>query len=629
MTDKKNKRFKWSDSVRDAKRLILAHRSHLAVGGALMLINRLVGFVLPASSKYIVDEVLIKGRRELLVIIALAAGAATLAQTVTSFLMTLTLGAATQRAIIEMRKNIQAHVGRLPIRYFDSTQSGNLISRIMNDADGLRNLIGGGLLELVGSMITGMIAVGALFYLNWRLTALTLVILLAFTRGMSYGFRKLKPLFRERAEIYSRITGRLAEFLGGIRIVKVYTAEKREELVFARLSHSLLRNIKKSMIGLSMVNASSSVVIGAVSLVIIIIGGNSILSGRMTLGDLMMYIFFSGLMAAPLTGLANIGSQVTEAFAGLDRIRELMKMPSEDAEDSSKEAIDEIQGEVVFENVCFEYDPGAPVLKNISFRAPAGSTTALVGSSGSGKSTLTSLIMNFNLPISGKIKIDGRDLDTLKLHDYRSHLGVVLQDNFLFDGTIADNISFSRPQASREEVENVSRIAMSDEFIMGFDKKYDTVVGERGVKLSGGQRQRIAIARALLAEPAILILDEATSSLDSESEGLIQVGLRSLRKGRTTFVIAHRLSTIRSADQILVMESGEVVERGTHEELLAAGGRYRQLYDNQYNLEHDRFVNPGEDGVPEESVREVPVVEIEHKALRPLIHRHNSRLGGG
>jgi ABC-type multidrug transport system fused ATPase/permease subunit len=344
----------------------------------------------------------------------------------------------------------------------------------------------------------------------------------------------------------------------------------------------------------------------------------------MTLGDLLMYIFFSGLMAAPLTALAEIGTQVTEAFAGLDRIRELMKMPSEDAEDSSKEAINGIQGEVVFENVWFEYDPGAPVLKNISFRAPAGSTTALVGSSGSGKSTLTSLIMNFNRPTSGKIKIDGRDLAMLKLHDYRSHLGVVLQDNFLFDGTIAENISFSRPRASREEVENVSRIAMSDEFIMGFDKKYDTIVGERGVKLSGGQRQRIAIARALLAEPAILILDEATSSLDSESEGLIQGGLLSLRKGRTTFVIAHRLSTIRSADQILVMENGGVVERGTHEELLTAGGRYRQLYDNQYKLEHDRFVNPGEDGVPE-----VPAVEIEHKALTPPSYRHNTRLGGG
>jgi ABC-type multidrug transport system fused ATPase/permease subunit len=624
MTDKDNKRFKWSDSMRDAKRLIVAHRSHLAVGGALMLINRLVGFVLPASSKYIVDEVIIKGRKELLVIIALVAGAATLAQTVTSFLMSLTLGAATQRAIIEMRKNIQARVGHLPIRYFDSTQTGNLISRIMNDADGLRNLIGGGLLELVGSIITAIIAVGVLFYLNWRLTALTLIILLAFSGGMSYAFRKLKPLFRERAEIYSQITGRLAEYLGGIRIVKVYTAEKREELVFARLSHRLFRNIKKAMIGYSAVNASSSVVIGAISLVIIIIGGNSILSGHMTLGDLLMYIFFSGLMAAPLTALAEIGTQVTEAFAGLDRIRELMKMPSEDAEDSSKEAINEIQGEVVFENVWFEYDPGAPVLKNISFRAPAGSTTALVGSSGSGKSTLTSLIMNFNRPTSGKIKIDGRDLATLKLYDYRSRLGVVLQDNFLFDGTIAENICFSRPRASREEIENVSRVAMSDEFIMGFDKKYDTIVGERGVKLSGGQRQRIAIARALLAEPAILILDEATSSLDSESEGLIQGGLLSLRKGRTTFVIAHRLSTIRSADQILVMENGEVVERGTHEELLTAGGRYRQLYDNQYKLEHDRFVNPGEDSVPE-----VPAVEIEHKALTPLSYRHNTRLGGG
>jgi len=610
MDGEKKKGFRSSDTWREAKRLVIAHRSQLALGALLMLINRLVGLVLPASSKYIIDELVIKGRGELLLPVALAAGIATLLQAITSFLLSQVLGIAAQRAITEMRKNVQSYVERLPIRYFDSTQTGILISRIMTDAESVRNLISAGLVQLAGSIVTATISIGILFYLNWRLTTLTLIILLVFSGCLSYAFRILRPLFRERAEIYSQVMGRLTQSLGGIRIVKAYTAEKREELVFARGVHFLLRNINKSMIGVSAINASSSVVIGAIGVVMIIIGGNSVVSGRMTLGDLFMYIFFTGLMVMPLIEMVGVGAQFTEAFAGLDRIREIMNMSTEDAEDSSKEPADEIRGEVVFENVWFEYNSGEPVLRDVSFKAPAGSTTALVGSTGSGKSTLASLVLNFNRPLSGKIMVDGRNLSSIKLRDYRSHLGVVLQDNFLFDGTIAENISFSRPRASREEIQAVSRIAHCEEFIEGFDKRFDTVIGERGIRLSGGQRQRIAIARALLAEPKILILDEATSSLDSESEALIQEGLRSLRKGRTTFVIAHRLSTIRSADQILVIERGEIVECGTHDALLEAGGRYKQLYDKQYKFESDQFVNPGED-----SATDAPIAETERTAI--------------
>jgi ABC-type multidrug transport system fused ATPase/permease subunit len=612
--EKKKKPLKLSDAWREARELIFAHRWRLALGAGLMLVSRLVGLVLPASSKYIIDEVIGKQRAELLMPIALIAGAATLVQAVTSFALSQVLGVAAQRAITEMRKRVQAHVERLPIRYFDSTQTGKLISRIMTDAEGVRNLVGTGLVQLTGSIITAIIAIGVLIYLNWRLTALTIIVLLTFGGALAYAFKKLRPLFRERGEIYSEITGRLGESLGGIRIVKAYTAEKREEIIFARGVHRLFRNVKRSMTGVSAITAFSSVIIGAIGVVMIMVGGKSVLTGSMTLGDLFMYIFFTGLMAIPVIEIASIGTQITEAFAGLDRIREIMSMQTEDEEDSTRAELNAMRGEVEFEDVTFEYNPGVPVLKNISFKTAAGSTTALVGSSGSGKSTLISLVMNFNQPLSGKIKIDGSDLSKIKLRDYRSHLGVVLQDNFLFDGTVSDNISFSKPHATFAEIQAVSRIAHCEEFIEGFEKKYETIVGERGVKLSGGQRQRIAIARALLADPRILILDEATSSLDSESEALIQEGLRSLRRGRTTFVIAHRLSTIRSADQILVLEAGEIVESGTHEELLANGGRYKQLYDKQYKFERDQFINPGEDFTPE-----LPKVEIERKAPAPRL----------
>jgi ABC-type multidrug transport system fused ATPase/permease subunit len=596
----KKKRITPATAWRDARELVLAHRYRLALGMALMIVNRLVGLVLPASSKYLIDEVILKHRAEWLMPLALAAGAATLVQASSSFALSQVLGVAAQRAITEMRKSVQEHIARLPIRYFDSTQTGILISRIMTDAEGIRNLVGTGLVQLVGSLVTAAIALVVLFYLNWRLTSVTLLALTAFGACMALAFKKLRPLFRERGKINAEVTGRLTESLGGIRIVKAYAAEKREELVFARGAHRLFRNVARSMTAVSGVTAFSTIIVGAIGVILILVGGRDILAGRMTLGDFFMYMIFTGLVAMPLVEIANIGTQITEAFAGLDRIREIKRMATEDEDDAERQTCPTIVGEIAFEDVSFEYNDDTPVLKHVSFNAPAGSTTALVGSSGSGKSTLISLVMAFNRPLSGRVTVDNRDLASLRLRDYRNQLGVVLQDNFLFDGTIAENVGFSHPHATRSEIIDASRIAHCEEFINGFADGYDTIVGERGVKLSGGQRQRVAIARAILAEPRILILDEATSSLDSESEALIQDGLQSLRRGRTTFVIAHRLSTIRSADQILVLEAGEIVERGTHEELLAAGGRYKQLYDKQYRFERNQFINPGEDFTPEQ-----------------------------
>jgi subfamily B ATP-binding cassette protein MsbA len=498
-----------------------------------------------------------------------------------------------------MRKRVQEHVARLPVSYFDSTKTGVLISRIMSDAEGIRNLVGTGLVQLVGGFVTAGIAVGVLFWLNWKLTTVTLIILLLFGSGMAIFFKRLRPLFRERGKLNADVTGRLGETLGGIRIVKAYSAERRERYVFATGAHRIFRNVAASMTAISGTGAFATAIVGGIGVLMILVGGGDVLAGKMTVGDLFMYIFFTGLMAAPMVQIAAIGTQITEAFAGLDRIREIRMLATEDQEDASRTPVGDIRGDVAFEDVWFEYNPGVPVLKGITFKAPAGTTTALVGASGGGKSTLISLVMAFSRPKAGRILIDGRDLGTIRLHEFRRAIGVVLQENFLFDGTVAENIAFARPDASRAQVEAAARVAHADEFVRGFAEGYDSVVGERGIKLSGGQRQRIAIARAILADPKILILDEATSSLDSESEAQIQDGLRSLRRGRTTFVIAHRLSTIVTADQILVLESGEIVERGTHRQLLALGGRYRQLYDRQYNVEMDRFINPGEDFTPE------------------------------
>ncbi len=607
MTEKKPKP-NYSNAWREARQLVWQHRSRLAVGLTLMMLNRLAGLVLPWSSRYLIDGVIGQKRADLLGIIAAAVGAATIVQSVTSFGLSQILGVAAQRAITDMRKSIQAYVLRLPVAYFDSTKTGILISRIMTDAEGIRNLVGTGLVQLLGGLVTGTIALAVLFWLNWKLTAVSILVLAVFGGGMAYAFSRLRPLFRERGKLNAEVTGRLAETLGGIRIVKAYRSERGERLVFARGAHGLFRNVATTMTGISGVGAFAQLVIGAISVIMIVVGGRAVLAQQMTLGQLAQYVIFVGLVALPLINIASIGTQITEAFAGLDRIYELRRVTTEDADDLHRAPLGLVRGDVAFEHVTFSYKPGVPVLKDVSFRARAGSTTALVGSSGSGKSTLIGLVLAFSRPEQGRVLVDGRDLATVPLADYRTQLGVVLQDNFLFDGTVAENIAFAKPHATRREVEAVARIAHCDEFIEQFDDKYDTVVGERGVKLSGGQRQRISIARAILADPRILVLDEATSSLDSESEAKIQDGLRALRHGRTTFVIAHRLSTIRSADQILVLEGGQIVERGTHEQLLEANGRYRQLYDKQYHFERDRFINPGEDFTPEPEQVTVPPV---------------------
>jgi len=610
MDPARKKRVSASAAWREARELVWAHRRRLGIGLGLMLVSRLAGLVLPASSKWLIDDVLGEGRTDLLVPIALAAGAATVVQAVAAFGLSQILGVAAQRAIADMRKRVQAHVIRLPVRYFDSTQTGVLISRVMSDADGIRNLVGTGLVQLAGGFVTAFLGMGILFWLNWRLTTITLVVLGVFGGGMAYAFRTLRPLFRERGKINAEVTGRLTEALGGIRVVKSYTAEKREEIIFAKGAHRLFRNVAKSMTGVSATTAGSTVVVGIIGVLMIWLGGRAIIAGEMTLGDLIMYIFFIGLVAAPLVSIASIGTQITEAFAGLDRIREILDMPREMDEDADRPSIGQVRGEVAFDGVWFEYNPGQPVLRNVSFRSAPGTTTALVGSSGSGKSTLISIIMAFNHPTKGRVLVDGRDLADVKLMEYRRQVASVLQDNFLFDGTIAENVGYAKPGATLDAITAACKVAHCDEFISRFPDGYSTIVGERGIKLSGGQRQRVSIARAVLASPRVLILDEATSSLDSESEQMIQDGLNQLRSGRTTFVIAHRLSTIRSADQILVLEAGEIVERGTHDELLALEGRYRQLYDKQYQLELNRFINPGEDFTPEPEKPIVPLSRV-------------------
>jgi subfamily B ATP-binding cassette protein MsbA len=589
------KKVNYKAAWAEARKLMWQHRGSLAIGVALMLVNRLSGLVLPGSAKWLIDEVLTKGRLELLMPIAIAGGIATVLQASSSFALSQVISVAAQRAITDLRRSVQARVLRLPVSFFDSTQSGVLINRVMNDAEGIRNLIGTGIIQLVGGVLTASIALGYLFYLNWFLTACTLGFLAIFAVVMAIAFQRLRPIFRERSKIQAEVSGRLGQAMGGARVVKVYTAEKREEIVFTQGAHRLFRNIASTITGTSAIAAVSTVIIGAVGVLILTVGGRAVAAGSMTLGDLISYIFFVGLVSFPVVQMASIGTQLTEAFAGLDRIREIFETPTEDEDDAQRQLLARPDGDVVFEDVWFEYREGIPVLKDVSFTAKAGTTTALVGSSGSGKSTLISIILAFNRPMKGRVTIGGQDLATLKLRDYRSTLGVVLQDNFLFDGTIADNIAFSKPGSTKEQVREAARIANCEEFIAGFPDGYDTIVGERGVKLSGGQRQRVAIARAILADPQVLILDEATSSLDSESERQIRDALRALRSGRTTFVIAHRLSTIRSADQILVLEKGEIVERGSHRELMALRGRYKELHDTQHEIEKDLFINPGED----------------------------------
>ena len=598
MAETKKPKYDTKRAWGEARALMWEHRKSVGVGLVLMVISRGAGFVPPTSVKFLVDNVLGKGDGSKLPLLVGVVLTATIINVVTSFALSQVVSVAAQQAIAKLREDVQAHLVRLPVSFFDSTKSGVLISRVMNDPEGIRNLVGTGIIQLVGGFFSAIIALGVLFWLNWRLTSGTVVFLSIFGAGMSVAFKRLRPLFRERGAITADVTGRLAETIGGIRIVKVYTAEEREREVFRGGVQRLFKNVASTITGTSATGALGLGVVGAVSVLVMYFGGRDVLAGKMTLGDLLMYVFFIAMVTFPLIQIASIGTQITEAFAGLDRIRELKDMVTEDQEDETKAAVPTLRGDVKFEDVWFEYEKDVPVLKGVNLTVPAGTTTALVGSSGSGKSTLISLVMAFARPQKGRILIDGADLAGLKLHDYRRQLGVVMQDNFLFDGTVRDNIAFTRPDATDAQVLEVSRIANVDEFVQGFPEKYDTIVGERGVKLSGGQRQRVAIARAILADPRVLILDEATSSLDSESEQMIQEGLRKLRAGRTTFVIAHRLSTITSADQILVLEHGEIVERGNHTELLSHSGRYRDLYTRQHRIEDDRFINPGEDPIP-------------------------------
>src|SRR5438445_5111022 len=574
--------------------LIHPRRGLLALGFLLMAINRVAALVLPYSSRFLIDSVIIKRHTQLLKPLVLAVLLATLIQGVTSFSLTQLLSKAAQRLITELRQKVQAHVGRLPVSFHDSTKSGVLVSRIMSDVEGVRNLIGTCLVDLVGGLITASIALVVLFRISALMTGLAFAFLLGFAFALKKAFQTIRPIFRERGKINAEVTGRLAESLGGVRVVKGYHAEEREERVFSSGVMRLLNNVMRTLTATSIMGLSASVLLGVVGSVIMYLGARQILAGSLTIGGFFTYTLFMGFLIAPVMQIVQIGTQLTEALAGLERTHELLKESAEDRDPRRTVALPEIEGNIDFDHVSFSYDGARTVLANISFHAAPGTVTALVGSSGSGKSTTIALISAFYVPTQGAVLVDGIDLSTVRLNSYRTQLGVVLQETFLFDGTIRENVAFSRPDATEEEIMRACSIARVDEFAEGFAEKYDTIVGERGVKLSGGQRQRISIARAILAEPRILILDEATSSLDSESEQMIQQGLSYLMQGRTTFVIAHRLSTIRRADQIMVMEQGQIVERGTHAQLYAAHGRYYDLYTRQQGVEENLFLAPGE-----------------------------------
>jgi len=580
--------------------MILPRRKLLLLGMLLMAINRMSGLVLPYSTKYLIDDIIGKHRADLLAPLVLAVLSATLIQGVTSFTLTQLLSKAGQRLITELRRKVQEHVGRLSVAYYDANKSGVLVSRIMTDVEGVRNLIGTGLVEFAGGLMTAVVALVVLVRISPLMTGLTALAVGGFAFTLKQAFTKIRPIFRERGKINAEVTGRLTESLGGVRVVKGYHAEAREAEVFGGGAQRLLNNVLRSLTAMSLMSLSATVLMGVVGATVMFLGTRQIFAGTLTLGGFMTFTAFLAFLVAPVFQIVGIGTQITEALAGLDRTHEVLAERPEDKDPRRTVKLGPIRGDVVFDHVGFAYDAGKQVLYDMSFESAPGSVTALVGPSGSGKSTMISLIAAFHVPTEGAVFVDGVDLSTVRLDTYRTQLGVVLQDTFLFDGTIEENIAFARPDATKEQILEACRIARVDEFAEHFENKYDTVVGERGVKLSGGQRQRVSIARAILADPRILILDEATSSLDSESEALIQEGLKYLMKGRTTFVIAHRLSTIRRADQILVVEAGRIVERGTHEYLYSLGGRYWDLYTRQHGLESNLFLAPGEgDAVPE------------------------------
>jgi subfamily B ATP-binding cassette protein MsbA len=582
--------------------LIKPRRFLLAGCFLLMIVNRTCALVLPASFRPLIDLVFSKHRVDLLPYIVGAVVTATLIQGLTSYALTQLLSKSGQRLIAELRQQVQGHVGRLPVAFYDENRTGTLVARIMTDVEGVRNLIGTGVVDFVGGVLTAVLAFTYLMYVSVSMTLLAFVIMTAFALVLQKAFKTIRPIFRERAKINAEVTGRLTESLGGVRVVKGYHAEESESRVFAAGVTRLLNNVISSLTAQSLMTLSSTVILGAVGAVVMYMGAHLNAAGKLSAGSYFSYVMFLAFMTAPLVQLVSIGTQLTEAMAGLDRTREILNERAEDSEPARTNVAGAIRGDVAFDNVEFEYETGKPVLHGISFDSQPGSVTALVGSSGSGKSTIISLICGFHTTTSGRVLIDGVDLATIRLSSYREQLGVVLQETFLFDGTIRENVKFSRPAATEAQVMEACRIARVDEFAEKFPDGYDTIVGERGVKLSGGQRQRISIARAILADPRILILDEATSSLDSESEAMIQGGLNHLMQGRTTFVIAHRLSTIRRADQILVIEAGLIVERGTHESLYRLGGRYWDLYTRQHGLETNLFLAPGEgDKVEEEA----------------------------
>jgi ABC-type multidrug transport system fused ATPase/permease subunit len=576
-------------------------RRWLLLGGLLLMaINRVAGLVLPLSTKYFFDNIL-HGNGSRLPMFVTAVFTATAIQAVTSYSLTQLLSKAAQRLIADMRKQVQQHIGRLSVSFYDANRSGMLVSRIMTDVEGVRNLIGTGLIEFVGGILTAVMAFGFLLHASVRMTLIVFAVIVTFVIVLQNAFKTIRPIFRARAVINAEVTGRLTESLGGIRVIKGYHAEAREASVFAGGVQRLLDNVMKSMTATSLLSFAATTVMGVVGGIVMLLGGHAVLQYQathgahgLTPGGYLQYTMLLAFMVAPVFQMVNVGTQLTEALAGLDRTVEILSEKDEFADPTRTVTLEEIRGEICFDDVYFSYEPDKPVLHGVSFESKPGTVTALVGSSGSGKSTIISLACGFHAPDSGLITVDGIDLSKVRLDSYRGQLGVVLQDSFLFDGSIRENVMFSHPEATEEQFLNACHIARVDEFAERFPEGYDTIVGERGVKLSGGQRQRLSIARAILADPRILILDEATSSLDSESEAMIQEGLSYLMQGRTTFVIAHRLSTIRRADQILVVEGGEIIERGTHESLYKLGGRYYDLYTRQHGLEMNLFLAPGE-----------------------------------